>query len=160
MRDHDVLLIVGKGETWRDDLARFLAMGVPHDVLGVNQAALWLDPAPKHAFSYHPDIMDEVKRQRPEIVTHAARPSGGVDHVWRIHGETGGSSSYLACRVALDFLGYSKIVLAGVPLSGQYLHDFFQQWINGVGYLSGRVKSFSGATYSLLGEPTTEWLNA
>ena len=89
LRDNDILLVVGKSKIWKTDIARFHEFEVPHDVMGINHAALWLDAEPKHAFSYHPDIMEMVKQQRPGIITHSLRPSGGVDHYWRIRGETG-----------------------------------------------------------------------
>lgn len=158
LRDNDILLIVGKGETWREDIARFKDFELPHDVLGVNHAALWLDAPPKHAFSYHPNVMDEIKHQRPEVITHSLMPSVGVDHAHRMRGETGGSSSYLAVRVALERLGYPKVVLAGAPLSGRYYMDFAQQWVNGLWRIKDKARSFSGATYALLGAPTREWL--
>lgn len=152
------LLVVGKGPCWAEDVERFKAFGVPHDVLGVNHAALWLDPAPRYAYSYHPDIMDAVKAARPEVETISVWPSGGVDRRYRMRGETGGSSSYLSARVALEYLGYPRVVLAGVPLSGEYFITYAQQWINGRERLIGRCKSMSGATKALLGEPTLEWL--
>lgn len=154
-----VLLIVGKGPCWAEDVAAFKAFGVEHDVLGVNDAALWLPETPKYAFSYHPTIMDRVKEQRPEVVTYSLMPSCGVDHYIRMRGETGGSSSYLAARLAVDYLGYPRIVLAGVPLSGQYFLDFVPQWVAGRDYLKGRVRSMCGATGALLGKPCKEWLN-
>ena len=160
MRKHDVLLIVGKGETWREDMEKMKALNVPHDVMGINCAAMWINPCPMHGFSYHPETMDRVKAQCPSTITHSLRPSKGVDHYYRLQGEKGGSSSYLACRIALEILEYSRIVLAGVPLSGQYFIDYAQQWINGRNRIMGHVKSFSGATYALLGPPTKEWLCA
>jgi hypothetical protein len=153
-----VLLIVGKGPCWREGVEKFRAFGVPHDVMGVNHAALWLDEPPKYAFSYHPDIMDEVKTKRPGIETVCTSPSGGVDKYVRIRGDKGGSSAFLAARVGLEILEYDRCVLAGVPLSGDYFTVFVPQWISARNRVYGRCKSMSGATKALLGEPTIEWM--
>lgn len=153
-----ILLVVGKGETWADDVARFQSFGVPHDVLGINQAAIWIDPAPKYALSCHPAIMDEVKTARPSVVTISTAPSGGVDRVNRGLRRLSGSSGLLAAVQGLQ-MGYGRVVLVGVPLSGRYFFDFIQQWINEFPRLDGRVKSMSGATWAMLGGPTVEWLD-
>lgn len=152
-----VLLIVGKGNIWREDVERFRSFGVHHDVMGLNHAALWLDPAPTLAYSYHPNIMDEVKRRRPGVTTYSMRPSGGVDHVFRDVGSAGGSSALQAVFLAKR-LGYGRIVLAGVPLSGRYFVDFVPQWIAARNELYPIARSMSGATWALLGPPNVEWL--
>ena len=152
-----VLLVVGKGETWADDMARFRRFDVPHDVMGVNHAALWLDPAPKYAFSYHPTVMGEVKKARPSVETFSIVSSEGVDRENRGLRRLGGSSSLLAAVQGLQ-LGYPRVVLAGVPLNGRYFFDFIRQWISEFPRLEGRVKSMSGATWAMLGGPTAEWL--
>lgn len=153
-----LLLIVGKGPCWSEDVAAFRRFGVPHDVLGVNQAALWLDDAPRYAYSYHPMLMADVKRQRPGVTTISQMPSEGVDIHHRLRGETGGSSSFLACRVALERLGYARVVLAGVPLSGDYFPLFVPQWLAGRDYVTGKVRSMSGATAAMLGSPDEQWM--
>lgn len=152
-----VLLIVGKGDTWRGDVERFKAFNVPHDVMGLNHAALWIDPAPKLAYSYHPNVMDEVRAKRPGVLTYSKRPSGGVDHIFRDAGSAGGSSALQAVFLAKR-LGYGRIVLAGVPLSGRYFVDFVPQWIAARNELYPVARSMSGATWALLGAPESEWL--
>lgn len=153
-----VLLIVGKGPGWAEDVAEFEAMGVEHDVMGINEAALWLARPPKHAFSYCPTLVARIQRQRPEVETHAVLP-GEADHCWKMKGDTSGSSSLMGVKVAIGPLGYDRVVLAGVPLSGDYYTNFFRHWQDCAHLLIGRVRSMSGNTRELLGYPDEEWLN-
>lgn len=153
-----LLLVVGKSPEWAADVAAFEAMGVPHDKMGINEASLWLESPPKHAFSYCPTLVARIKRQRPEVETHAALP-GEADHYWRMRGDTGGSSSLMGTKVALKYLGYDRVVLAGVPLTGAYKDHFLKHWQEAVPFLAGRVRSMSGHTRDLLGYPDEEWLN-
>lgn len=153
-----LLLVVGKSPEWADDVAAFEAMGVPHDKMGINAAAIWLKGKATHAFSYCPTEVNRVKEFYPDTITHAALP-GEADHYWRMKGDTGGSSSLMGTKVALKYLGYDRVVLAGVPLTGYYHRHFFQHWREAVPFLAGRVRSMSGHTRDLLGYPDKEWLH-
>ena len=81
-----------------------------------------------------------------------------------------GSSGLVAVQAAL-MMGYKKIILCGVPLtkdgghthhSGEwkYADSYHKFWRRHKTDMLGRVKSFSGYTKDLLGEPTQEWLKS
>lgn len=81
----------------------------------------------------------------------------------------GGSSGLLCVAVAYE-LGCSHVVLAGIPMLPNNRHyDRTARWNEARQYhaawkaklpdLEGRVRSLSGWTRQILGEPTMEWLN-
>jgi hypothetical protein len=86
-----------------------------------------------------------------------------------------GSSGLYAVLVALE-LGYQKLVLCGIPLEGQERFDYKEDsskvitaqtdyqhyrlgWNQNRDLLQKHVRSMSGWTKELLGEPDAEWLN-
>jgi hypothetical protein len=76
----------------------------------------------------------------------------------------GGSSALMGVIAGLG-LGYNKIVLCGCPMEGPNPghpgadYSMFQEkWIKEYLKLIPMVKSMSGFTKDLLGEPTAEWL--
>ena len=63
------------------------------------------------------------------------------------------------------------MMFAGVPMTveGEHYHakgnwtacrNYRKQWIAHKARLDGRVKSLSGWTKELLGEPTSDWINS
>lgn len=90
-----------------------------------------------------------------------------VGHEWSDASGSGSSGLY-AVKVALA-LGAARVVLAGVPLDANFNHfndrqkwhecSMFQHtWEQVAPRLQGKVKSLSGFTKNLLGEPTFRWL--
>lgn len=74
-----------------------------------------------------------------------------------------GSSAMTGVLAALR-MGYEKIVLCGCPLTGNApegnpYEAFRLGWMDHREELIGKVKSMSGWTMELLGQPTEEWLN-
>lgn len=81
-----------------------------------------------------------------------------------------GSSGLYAAQIALDVFGASQVVLCGVPLWPEKGHFFSpgKAWPEAELYrrgfkaalpvIRGPVRSMSGWTRELLGEPTPEWL--
>ena len=83
------------------------------------------------------------------------------------HQAPSGSSSLLGTKAALFKLGYDKVVLIGCPMdTGNILNKnqsysiFRKGWLHFKDSLKGKVKSMSGWTKELLGEPTKEWVEA
>ena len=83
----------------------------------------------------------------------------------------GGSSGLVAVGLALKEKKADCVILAGIPMTaegGRY--DDKKQWTEAVHHrvgwwntlqmTRGKVKSFSGWTKELLGEPTAEWMKA
>ena len=81
-----------------------------------------------------------------------------------------GSSGLYAVKVAMKLLGANKIILAGVPMdAGPHYYngrpwgvpmDFREGWEQAMPYIKDTVRSYSGWTKELLGEPTQEWISA
>lgn len=90
-------------------------------------------------------------------------------HVWPEQ-RNSGSSGLLAVKFALD-RGATHVVLAGMPIDVEGSHivrgggwhsakSYQQTWLGIMPRIQGRVKSMSGWTASILGQPTKEWLAA
>lgn len=155
------------------------------DIMAVNDAYLAL-PVVHHLVSYHdeliwpwlmikgPRFLDNgvwTVAHEPRVVCHSQRENKGVDRVW-IFDEGGGSSSLFGVQIALE-LGYERVICCGVPFdaSGRF---YFPPWQNGHDYagtdgwetwekLHGdgtlkNVRSMSGRTRTLLGQPEREWI--
>lgn len=135
----------------------------------------------------HPEFMDDYEGQRRakfgdlcgryeivaplaiEVGTHGAegRIARRVSYRWP--GMTSSASSGIyGAKIALDD-GYERVVLAGVPLETQANHfirgkpwfqrDSFTAGFNvAMKFLRGKVRSMSGYTREVLGEPTPDWL--
>jgi hypothetical protein len=137
----------------------------------------------QHVCTYHPEeFPDFIKRRKAaggnlNFRTHShmvgKEPRTGLtcftpDEIWPLVDRSpySGSSSYLGAQVAVG-LGYSKIILAGCPMSGPNLirstaqsYDSFQQgWLRHYEKLEGKVRSMSGWSKELLGYPDERWLN-
>lgn len=76
----------------------------------------------------------------------------------------GGSSALMGALAGIQ-LGYDKIVLCGCPMEGPNpghagadYKMFQERWIKEYLKLIPTVKSMSGFTKDLLGEPTKEWM--
>lgn len=81
-----------------------------------------------------------------------------------------GSSGLFGVKVALDELGFNKVVCCGIPMTSEARHFFNERpwggaanhrrgWTQVLTCLQGRVKSMSGWTAEQLGKPTEAWLS-
>jgi hypothetical protein len=132
----------------------------------------------------HPEYMDAYEAQRAalslpngyEIVAPPAKEVGQhgdkgnisrrVSYCWPGMNASASSGIY-AAKVALDD-GYSRIVLAGIPMDDSkhfsrgkpwtQRNAFMRGFEQSIPYLIGRVKSMSGHTRQVLGAPSPEWL--
>lgn len=140
-----------------------------------------------HWVTYHPGFMPGWIRFRREhgygngnhVHTHSvATPEHrnrypAIETWWDFEGFGGGTSGLLACAIALA-LGFSRLILCGVPMDGSG-HFFDPPWVNCTEFATDperevwtqtrdrwfhdRVRSMSGNTGKWLGAPTEEWLN-
>lgn len=110
----------------------------------------------------HADIAKSVARHDPQVITHY------FHHLYPEQKESG-SSGLFATMIALEDLGFDKVVLCGVPMTAEARHYFKEQpwggaannrrgWIQAKQHLVDRVRSMSGWTAEILGKPTVEWL--
>lgn len=144
-------------------------------VVGVNRAALrfpvrlWasLHPELFHRERGGPGWLSEwpFRDDLPELWGPASKPTRGVRPL-----ETAGrgSSGFFGVEVALA-LGADRVVLAGIPMTATPHVDDDRPWDAANAHLrewtlpetlarfDGRVRSLSGATRDLLGEPDPAW---
>jgi len=182
--ERDVLLIVGDGRNVLDDIGRWyeIAEGiVDYDTMTVNYAAMICPHPIQHyaAGDAHMPDMREVAESLPRVVLkHAWNPNcPGFDIRWARNGRGGwnGTSGNLALKIGLAF-DYTRIVLAGCPMdnSGNWYSNIVPaddikakkdhryhlwKWCEIATRPIGRfIKSMSGNTRDLFGEPTRQWL--
>jgi hypothetical protein len=168
------LLVMGGAACVRDDLLSVDA-GWRGARMAVNDIGAHYHSTIDHWVTLHPDYMPGWHRfrmghnygDRGHVFTHSDRPAAAIQHAWPI-ANVGGSSGLFACFVGL-LLGYSEIVLAGVPCDNQphyfdplpsyrgSLDDpataLVWQWARD-SVFQGRVKSLSGRTRGWLGAPS------
>lgn len=181
---NDTILIMGDGATVLDDIDEWykLAEGiVPYDTFCVNYSALICPHKIQHfgAGDAHMPDMQRVAQQVPkDVIKHAWNPgSVGFDVRWVRNGRGGwnGTSANLALKIALA-LDYTRIILAGCPMdnSGNWYRPLIKQndikynkdhrhhlwkWCEIAVRPIGRfIRSMSGNTKDLFGQPTREWL--
>lgn len=175
-RKGDVALVVGGGN---DPLSEYEAAKVLCDEAKLSIAnfvcndMIALFPMHiDHAVTLHPDKMygwlDMRKRYghpMPVGRMWCHRPYRGFSDNTR---DWQGSSGLFMTKIARE-LGYTKIILAGVPMQVEADHfvrhqrwnaapGFVRGWRRRVGILKPFVRSMSGWTQEELGAPTLEWL--
>lgn len=165
------LLVLGGGRSMWDDYAQVRPW--KGEIMCVNDSGMHLHDRVRHWVTLHPEYLPgwvayragHLYGQGVPATTHSNKHKPGVDKAWPVD-NVGGTSGLFACYVGL-MLGYSEIVLAGVPMdnSGHYFDppwyrsDFDDKAIRSVWkqakthYFAGRVRSLSGFTRELLGEP-------
>lgn len=138
-------------------------------VIGFAASGMHAIPS-KYMATYHPVMIPDIKKRRQEaggntdyvVISHEKKE--GVDVIEPLlPGERSGSSALLGAQAGLR-LGYRRIVLCGCPMTGKNekggsYEGFRAGWEQKQKYLAGRVRSMSGWTRELLGEPTEEWLS-
>lgn len=175
------LVVVGGGRCVWDDLARLGVRGDEgqngYDVMTVNDITMHMPGRVLHVYSNDHRWLPKWIEARRELITRKYGPiryvhtcGAGAKYCWPWPGH--GSSSLGAVYTGLA-MGYSKVVLCGVPLdnSGHYFDPPWKQtnferevgtqpngemmyWANAKNKIfQGRVKSMSGRTRELLGEP-------
>ena len=171
------LLILGGGRTVWDDYARWKASDLPKgEIMAVNDIGAHLHERIRHWVTLHPEYLKGWREYREKhlygqgipAMCHSYKDKEGVDVLWKV-GNLGGTSGLFACFVGL-MLGYTEIVLAGVPMTNDghyfdppwYRTDFVDRAVSTVwkqaatNIFKGRVKSLSGYTKEWLGSPLPE----
>ena len=182
--EKDVLLIVGDGSNVLQDIDKWYRVAegvVPYDTMGVNYSPMVIPHPIQHyaaGDAHMPDMQRIAKSLPKEVVKHAWNP--GCVHFdvrWIRNGRGGwsGTSANLALKIALA-LDYTRIILAGCPMdnSGNWYtpligdndvkaHKDHRHHLWKWQEIAGRplhvfIRSLSGKTAELFGEPTREWL--
>lgn len=169
-------LVIGSASTLEDDYLAARKLFIPDLVIGCNHAARDHPSRLDHWATMHPDLyplwlLERRRQNHPEPgqlwhARHRVVPDGLES---RPIESWGGSSGLLCVAVALE-LGCDRVVLAGVPMlkmAGHYddprpwteARTYQQMWELHKPRMLGRVKSMSGWTRDLLGEPTGDWFS-
>lgn len=182
--DLDILLIVGDGRDVLNDIEAFLAFDVPADLMCINFSPMIMPKnwPIKHyiAGDCHTEEMQKIAGTLPEgVIRHCWNPerNKNFDIRWARNSSKpwNGTTANLGVKIGIA-LGYLKIVLAGCPMDktgNWYSNSLPEQdikrykdhtahlwkWTEIASRPIGRfVRSMSGNTAELLGEPTKEWL--
>lgn len=172
-------LVLGGAACVYSDLEQAINLfGEPELVVAVKD--IWIEyPKVDHVATYHLDrIPDELRRRRalgyedPKCVwTYRTFRYPRIPLPLETINMTGGSSGMLGAYVGLKVA--SKVVLAGIPLDPTMPHFhnrkhgkpwkdaslYLKHWHQSLPRMLGKVKSMSGATQEMLGEPTKEWID-
>ena len=175
-----VALIVGCAPCWEDDLNQFKTICSEFDVFAIGLDCPYKEEI-KYFVTYHIEDIEAYKRKRTgdyKIISYTndfikysrerrKKPewaNTNVDIVYP-HQAPSGSSSLLGTKAALFKLGYNKVVLIGCPMDTGSIENkaksysvFRKGWLYFKSDLVGKVKSMSGWTKELLGEPTKGWV--
>lgn len=154
-----VLLVCGDGPTLHDDIEAFWDMECDHDVCCINRAVLRYPCEADKLFSVHPMVIADLKIKhnlRCELWSEHEIAGALSDNIW--NNGNGGSSTLSAVFMALKYWGYNRVVLAGVPLDGEYAR-FRWKWQKQHKQIWPVVRSMSGFLSEQYGKPTKEWLH-
>ena len=178
------LIILGGAKCLWDDYLKVKTLLTRYNIMCINDIGCQFKAEPiHHAVSLHRRILPSVRYMRQEksmpehVVTHCHRPFEGVQVVWTLE-QVGGTSGLFATQIALA-LGYTRIILCGIPIDGtghywdpENVNDnkstkfddkpslnVWSQMIEKNEFFGQRVRSMSGRTKNLLGYPTPEWLS-
>jgi hypothetical protein len=182
--EKDVLLILGDSLGVLKDIGAWydIAEGiVDYDTMAVNYSAM-VCPHPIEHYAagdaHMRDMQAIAQRLPPNVVKHAWNAGcPGFDVRWVRNGRGGwnGTSANLALKIGIA-LDYTRIILAGCPMdqSGNWYKPMLKtndvksnkdhrhhlwKWTEIATRPIGRfIRSMSGNTRSLFGEPTREWL--
>lgn len=179
-------LILGGANTVWEDSAKALKLFTPDIVVAANDiSARWSGPI-DYQVTLHPEHLLRWQTERrlrgysePRTVVAHEKPTffeGGkqypridfaMSYLWPGMNASG-SSGLFAAKVALTEA--DRVVLAGVPMTVESAHfyhtarwnerdSFIEAWKIAMPFIKDRVRSMSGWTQELLGEPTPAWLN-
>lgn len=169
-------MILGGAANVHEDLEAARALVTEYDVVTVNHFGISYPGKINHWVTIHSEFMffwqDARARQGlpPAERIWFAEKSPEVHISHSVATDHGGSSGLMAVMVALA-LSYDKIVLCGVPIEGAQAHFLIPEaewqgaeryqraWQRLVPVMADRVRSMSGWTARLLGQPDDVWLN-
>jgi hypothetical protein len=179
-------LVVGCAECVWEDVQRAQEMVLFDSVYCVKLAGVHWPSSFKTWVTLHPEFMNAYEAERralghppgyeivapleSEVGSHAKKGNINRRVTYRWPGMNASASSGIyGAKVALDD-GYDLAVLAGIPMTPDAGHftrkapwlqrDCFMPGLKlALPHIKGRVRSMSGHTKEILGEPTQEWLD-
>lgn len=173
-----VALVLGGAACAWDDLAKVREIVPEPDIyVMVNFVGTVWPGTIHHWVSYHPALLKSwIEKRRANKLPDALNLWTSVFRlsseysIMKQYSIVGGSSGMLGAFVASDHA--DKVILAGIPMDHKMPHWYpnktVNPWKDGLNYrehwkmheavLKRKVRSVSGFTLELLGEPTEEWL--
>lgn len=164
-------LVLGGAECVFRDIEAATALFEPAGVVGVNILGIHWPGRFEAWVSLHGDRLPLwAERRRRRALPPHHRLIGPEDAPHRFPGqENTGSSSLFAVKVALDVLGFDRVVVCGAPLVPEAAHFddpapwkaarlYREGWREALPHIADRVRSCSGWTAELLGTPTPDWI--
>lgn len=162
------LCVTGSHADVRNDIAAITKVGAwDYMAIGLDAVDKYLWPI-LYVATFHPQMISAVRERRRsvggnidyKVISHERHP--GVDILVTDWWRPSGSSALLGAQAAIC-LGYRKIVLCGCPLTGKNskgssYETFRKGWEKNQARVKSYVRSMSGWTKDLLGEPTDLWL--
>lgn len=164
------LLIMGGGSCVWDDYAKVRPW--KGEIMCVNDIGQFLHDQVAHWVTLHPEYLPGWRHYRTKHLfgrgdrptCHSNRMAEGVDVSWAID-NSGGSSGLFGIYVGL-LLGYTEIVIAGIPMDDSP-HFFDPPWYRGdlndranqLAWMDAKARVFDGKVKSLSGR-TKAWLGA
>ena len=165
----------GAMSAW-EELERAREMAPDAMLVACNNAGRDIDGPLDIWVTMHPDLMPKWEAARSKagkpdagLIYHAGHRAGKIKRSIPI-ASWGGSSGLLTITCALEN-GATHVILCGIPLHqhGRHYDGTHKLWGEASQYrgawerhlpkMEGKVKSFSGWTARLLGEPTKDWLD-
>ncbi|TES88913.1 MAG: hypothetical protein E3J94_07300 [Desulfobacteraceae bacterium] len=179
------VLIMGDGQRLPQDMHHFLGIccgpkseGIRHDVFAVNRSINFYGNCRHWGTADGEEAIYQavqLRLQHRYLLRHTLLPEiAGFDIFWEpvdIPAEDWRGNSALFATEACLGMGYKRIVLAGCPMnrSGHWYAPYYSgpEWTNEAYERWERleetkppIKSMSGWTKKLFGEPTKEWLKS
>lgn len=165
----NILIVIGSAPGVQEDIAS-VPGPCPRDYMAIGMDAVSLSSAPlRWLATFHPAEIPEIMKRRTALIGHVdftiisherrEHVAHCIDDWWK----PSGSSALLGVQAALTVLGYRRIILCGVPLTGKNFaggdyENFRKGWEPRLKELGGRVRSMSGWTADFLGRPDAGWL--
>ena len=173
------IIIMGGAKCVWDDLKKAKKLIEKHDLAAVNDIGVHYPERIHHWLSLERRISEWYEQRNNnhhpmDVLVHVYYHDRLLDHkrhinyFWKM--EKSPIMSGVFGPIALKALGYKRIILAGIPSDKQ--PRFFDppdkdyhpwkcsqgSWLNHKDYFDDTLRSMSGFTKEVFGEPTKEWL--
>jgi len=169
-------LVIGCGINVFDEAEAALRLFEPDAIFLVNDMiAKWPKRADYFCSLHAENLYGWISERERNKFPMGAEVWSDKGHPYKVVEKTAtdwqGSSGLFAVKVAL-VENFDKLVIAGIPMETKHNHiernreiwataaSFHPGWIANKVILKARVRSMSGWTKNLLGEPTKEWLES
>ncbi len=173
-------VVLGSAQCWAEDMrSARRTLGNPERVYAVNDAGAHYANELFAFVTLHPETLRYWLDERHaagnpyplNVWSHENRPGVTGVHAQYIYpgAINSGSSGLYAVKVATEVYREKKIVLCGVPMDttprffgSRHWHEsdsFYSAWVAAAERLKHNTRSMGGRTATLLGFPSTTWLN-